>query len=342
MSPNQRAQRLVPGGGRAEQRGGLGHHLPQHPPHVAERGALHGVGTPERGVLAHRLADARLAAGAVVDVIAQLERVAQQLAEARPAGDSVFAVRAAPGGDGAPGGRGTEQRRGLLRVVGDDVDVGLQLQPLATDDAGARAGGLGQQAGHAQRRHRVVQGRARQRLEGQREQRVTHQDGGGLAECGVARGAAAAGVGVVERGQVVVDQRGAVHQLHRGRHAPHQLRVPHFAVALRHQRHQQRPGALAAEQHRFLHGEVQPGRRITQGRERAREPPVDEGARTLGVERPLPSRRPGSVWAVDLGMLNSGSPAGELQRAHTIYDPRSGIPIHRPPAAGVKEFPMRT
>ncbi len=71
-------------------------------------------------------------------------------------------------------------------------------------DQGAEAGGRGG-------------GPLRQGLERQHDQRVTGQHGQRLAEQAVDGGLAAARVGVVEAGQVVVDERGAVQQLDRRR-----------------------------------------------------------------------------------------------------------------------------
>ena len=63
--------------------------------------------------------------------------------------------------------------------------------------------------------------RGRELLEREREQRVAGEDRGRLVELLVHRGTAAPQVVVVERGQVVVDERERVHALERGRRGHH-------------------------------------------------------------------------------------------------------------------------
>ena len=97
--------------------------------------------------------------------------------------------------------------------VGMEV-LGLEVHDLAADHAvdGARvARNLGDD-GDARLR-RALQ--LRQHFVGVSLQRVAGKDGGGLAECLVAGGAAAAQVIIVERGKVVVDERVGVQHLQR-------------------------------------------------------------------------------------------------------------------------------
>ena len=134
----------------------------------------------------------------------------------RPAICAVARARVHAAGDHARG----KQRASLGAMdvlqrlrVGMHV-LGLQVHDLAADHAADGAGGvrdLGDD-GHARLR-RTLQ--ARQHLVGVGLQRVAGKDGRRLAKSFVAGGTAAAQVVVVERRQVVVDERVGVQHLQR-------------------------------------------------------------------------------------------------------------------------------
>ena len=97
-----------------------------------------------------------------------------------------------------------------------------------------------------------------QDVEGQRLQRITGQDGAGLAECLVAAGLATAQIIIIHRRQVVVDQRIGVNELDcAGRAIQNLTPAPDGLAAGIDQR---RPDAFAAVEYRIAHGPVQAGR----------------------------------------------------------------------------------
>ena len=85
-----------------------------------------------------------------------------------------------------------------------------------------RSGHVGKD-GHAPRR---LDGSIRKRFERQRQQRIARQNGGRFAEFLVAGGLAAPQVIVVERGQVVVNQRVGVNEFERARDRQNRSRRP--------------------------------------------------------------------------------------------------------------------
>ena len=104
-------------------------------------------------------------------------------------------------------------------MVAGERDAGLALPGLSSDDALARAHGVGdapQQTGEVL----GCDGVEREVLKGGHDQGVAGEHGEGLAVGGVHRGAAAAFRGVIEAGEVVVDERGAVQELEGARGGP--------------------------------------------------------------------------------------------------------------------------
>ena len=87
---------------------------------------------------------------------------------------------------------------------------------LAGDDAVRRPDGARNDGDERSQPGGIGGGAARQGLEGQHDERVAGQHGDRLAEFGVHRRLAAANLGIVEAGQVVVHQRSAMQQLDRG------------------------------------------------------------------------------------------------------------------------------
>ena len=163
--------------------------------------------TSEQGVLSDRLAEHFRVAQHVADIVGHLIGLAQAVAEHAP-GIRVGACRLSTGGGG-----GGKERTGFGTLVIGQGHTGLALPGLPGNDAKRHAGALGD--GGQQRRE--AQGRLAssggQRLKRHDDQRVAGQHGQRLAEGGLHRGAAAAGGGIVETGQIVMDQRGTVHQL---------------------------------------------------------------------------------------------------------------------------------
>ena len=101
-----------------------------------------------------------------------------------------------------------------LRVGG--LAFAFEIGHLAADHAAHGAGGGGQFGDHARPGdRRGTSFELREHLEGESEQRIAGEDGHGFAEDLVAGELAAAVVVVVERGEIVVDQRVGVDQFER-------------------------------------------------------------------------------------------------------------------------------
>mmetsp|Transcript_37839 Transcript_37839/g.52806 ORF Transcript_37839/g.52806 Transcript_37839/m.52806 type:complete len:244 (+) Transcript_37839:256-987(+) len=206
-------------------------------------------------VLMDRLADLLRVGRHVADVVGALISLAQPLAQQAPR-DRVVA-----GGHRAGGGGTREQRAGLGLLVGGEIDLLLALPGLARADAERHPGRP------AEREHERNQPLARsvsnprQGLEGQHDHRVTGQDRQRLAERAVKRGLAPPGGGVVEGREIVVHQRGAVHDLDGGGGSIRHLR-PVVAAGGRHRDRQPRPDPLSAGEHRVTQGAGETGRRV--------------------------------------------------------------------------------
>jgi hypothetical protein len=161
------------------------------------------------------------------------------------------------------GGR-FEQRAGLLAVVLLQRDLRLALPGLPGHDAAGHA----HRAGHrGQHRGQPCGGRRagpRQHLEGQHDERIPGQHRQAFAEGAVHRGLAAACGRVVEAGQVVVHERGAVQQLQRHRGGVTQRGLV-VAAGPRHGQAQPRPYTGAAREHGVSHGGGQQGRAAGRG-----------------------------------------------------------------------------
>ena len=171
----------------------------------------------------------------------------------------------------------------------------FEIAHLAADHAahGARGGGE-----FRDQRDSAV-GRAvhlRQHLEGEREQRVAGQNRHGVAEDFVAGGVAAAQIVVIERGQIVVNQRIGVDQLERaGRGFDADRRIRHsFGGG----HAQDRADALAAREQAVAHGAVDGFGRRGLGRDPALQRGVHARllAREVFGERHAFSGRNGSAW----------------------------------------------
>ena len=111
------------------------------------------------------------------------------------------------------------------------------------------------------------------------EQRVADEDGGGLPVDDVTGGLAAARVGVVEAGQIVLHERRAVHELDGGGEAADHLVVAAAAVAVGDEAAEDRTRAAAAGEDGVVHGAVQARRRRVARRQRPQEPLLDESLR---------------------------------------------------------------
>ena len=168
------------------------------------------------GVQAGGLAQALAGAADVEEVVHDLEGQAKlfavlaQVFERGPAG---------AGKEGAAADAGADERAGLGAVDGLDLlrgnfpAHGLQVGHLAGEHPAAGAGGGGKLLDDLRAPAGVGEAQAGEEFEGQRQQGVAGQEGDGLAELLVAGGLAAAQVVVVERGQVVVDERVGVDEL---------------------------------------------------------------------------------------------------------------------------------
>ena len=113
----------------------------------------------------------------------------------------------------APAGDGSANQRCCLRAVDvlqhfvrDRFAFGFEVGNLAADHAVDRACGGGDLGQHRDAALGIDRSRA-DNFECKREQRVAGENSGGFAEFFVARGLAAAKIVVVERRQVVMDQR---------------------------------------------------------------------------------------------------------------------------------------
>src|SRR5690606_8130522 len=162
-------------------------------------------------------AGGRLVAHHVQDVVGDLESQAEFVGKT---GEPLHVGRSGAGGDGADPGAGPEQRPRLVAVDAlqlpavDGGTLGGQIGHLPGDEAGGAGGGtqLERDAQGNGGRQRAV--RVGQDGEGQGQQGVARQDGGGLIVGHVHRRLAAPHVVVVHGRQVVVDQRVRVHQFH--------------------------------------------------------------------------------------------------------------------------------
>ena len=172
--------------------------------------------------------------GHVKDVVDDLEGEAGFFAEGADAGQHGFgqgALRRPVQGAGDDGrgdeGAGLGAVDGFDEVGGWRGAFGLDVDDLAADHAGGEAGvdvAKAADAGADGDRDLAQdgddgwggRGELRDGLEGERLQSVAREDGDGFAERDVAGGMAAAQVIVVERGQVVVDERVGVEHLQRG------------------------------------------------------------------------------------------------------------------------------
>ena len=149
-------------------------------------------------------------------------------------------------------------------MIFGERNVVLAFPGLAGDEAVRHAGGLGQGADQrgdqVRRRHALT----RNGLEGGDDQRVAGEKGQRLAIGDVNRGLAAAGIGIVETGQVVMDERGAMQQFDRGRGRLGRLGV---FVAAGHgdRKAQARADARAAREHRIAQGGGDPRRLAARG-----------------------------------------------------------------------------
>jgi hypothetical protein len=124
-------------------------------------------------------------------------------------------------------------------------------------------GDVGKNIGQARRilSHREVQG---DETKGQGQERVAGEDRHRLSEHLVVGGDAAAEVVVVHGGQIVVDERVRVDQLHRARGRHHVVHVA--ADRFRSGDHEDRPQPLTAREHAVAHGAVQSLGRLGFGR----------------------------------------------------------------------------
>ena len=116
--------------------------------------------------------------------------------------------------------RGAQQRSGLGAMDGfEQLRVGrfafaFEIGDLAADHAADGAAGGGE-FGDQARLARVGRVELGEHLEGEGEQRIAGEDRHGVAEDFVVGELAAAVIVVIERGQIVVDQRVGVDQLER-------------------------------------------------------------------------------------------------------------------------------
>ena len=221
----------------------------------------------ERAVLAHALAELLGGAGLVEDVVDDLEQQPQLRGEGAV---RLHVFRAAEQRT-AHHGR-LDQAAGLERVQGPQVvvDGGLpgDVHVLAADHAlhAGRAGDLGERAEHRLAAAGLTREDQAERL---REEAVAGQDGHVFSEGDVAGGPAAAQRVVVDRRQVVVDERVGVDELERGGGRQHGGRIG--AAASRGRERQDRPDPLAAGEQRVAHRLGEP--RGAVGRRRSRASP---------------------------------------------------------------------
>ena len=167
---------------------------------------------------------------------------------------------------------GLDEAAGLERVQGAQVVVvgrrAGDVHVLAADHA-LHAGGRGDLGERGQHRGAAARLARQHQVERLREEAVAGQDGHVLAEGDVAGGPAAAQRVVVDRRQVVVDERVRVDELERGGGGQHAGGVG--AAAPRRGQREDRPDALAAGEQRVAHRLGRAARRG--GRRRSRAPP---------------------------------------------------------------------
>ena len=219
---------------------------------------VRGVGPAERHVATHWFSQLFRLSGDVEDVVGDLVRLADPLAE-----EAVH--RAVLAGRGrSSGGRGLEERGRLRAAVRDDGDARLGLPGLPGDDpVGAPHAARDDLDQPSEPLRRGSRG-ARQRLEGEHDHRIPCEHGEGLTMNAVHCGLPAAQGRVVEAGEIVVHERGAVEQLDR-----RGSRVGEsgggVAAGRRDRDAKARTDARAGRKHRVFHRGDEPGRRFPAG-----------------------------------------------------------------------------
>ena len=203
------------------------------------------------GVLPLGLADGQGLAHHVADVVGDLISLAQAVTQAAPR------LGVDPGGNRAGAGGGHKQGASLGALVLAQGHLGLAFPGLPGDDALGRAGALAYDLHQRCQPLGPAGAGPGQGLEGQNDERVAGQQGQRLTELLVDGRQAAAYIGVIEAGHVVVNQRGAMQQFDADRSGAAQgLCI--VAAGGGHRQAQLRPDTGAARKHCVAHGGQQP------------------------------------------------------------------------------------
>jgi hypothetical protein len=245
-------RRLARAGG--DRRDGAAEDVLQPADRAGDAEVRHGVRPAVGGVLPARLAEVLLAVEHVVQVVGDLEGLADPCAQLVPR-RRVVARR-----DGAHAGGGDEQRAGLGPVVGGEVDLRLALPGLSGADPAGHPRGSRQRQRQPGRAARLRLRCARQHLERHHDQRVARQHGQRLAKGAMHGRPPAPEVGIVEARQVVVHEARTVYQLDRRRCRVSDLR-PIIAAGVRNRETEPRPHPRPARQDRMGHRRRQARRR---------------------------------------------------------------------------------
>ncbi len=120
------------------------------------------------------------------------------------------------GGQSPHLGRRDEERARLGLMIGGQVDGGFAFPPLPRADAKGHARPFAQNADEAKRAGRIPVRHAGEDVEGKDDQAVACQHGKRFGKGAMRGRAAPAQVGVIEHGQVVVDEAGTVDEFERG------------------------------------------------------------------------------------------------------------------------------
>ena len=267
--------------------------LPQYPESAVQPQICDCIRSTEAGILPHGLALLAGLADDVEQIVRHLVGRAELLAHHAP-GRLFRSRRRRTKGQGR-----LEEGARLRLVVANPIDPGLRLPGLAGHDPARHPHPGGEDPHHRQRPSRMPLPRCREEVEGMDDQRVPREHSEGLAELGVDAGSPPPLLGVVKARQIVVNQAGAVEELHR--------RGRCFD-----QRIQRWPGAA--------------GLRGDEGQERTNPPPAGEDrvldGRLEATRRPMePVYREG----FSEGDLNSGAEGAEIGRGHGLSFNRLSI-----------------
>ena len=213
-----------------------------------------GVRAVAPGVLADRLSEFARVAEHVAQIVGDLIGLAQRVAEPPPwFGIGRCRCRARER-------RSDEQGAGLSALIVGERDGGFAFPGLPCDDAAGRPNRRRDDRNEPRPAARLGRDLARQHLERHHNQRVSGQHRDRRAELRVNGRLAASGVGVVETGQIVVDERSAMQEFDRCRGGRGRGRM-RVAAGRRDREAELGPDPMSARKDRVVEGRREQRRR---------------------------------------------------------------------------------